>query len=96
MPDRYARHPDLRLTRLDEDGVVLHLGERRYHTVNPTGLRILEHLEQPGTLDDLVAMLTHEFEVEPSEARRTAEVFVASCVEAGLLVPATGVSGEGR
>ena len=35
---RYQRHPDLRLTALEGEGVVLHLKERRYFTVNETGL----------------------------------------------------------
>ena len=33
---RYQRHPDLRLTALEGEGVVLHLKERRYFTVNET------------------------------------------------------------
>ena len=47
---RYARHPDLRLTALEGEGVALHLGTRRYYSVSESGLDILEALAAPRTL----------------------------------------------
>lgn len=82
---RYERHPDLRITTLEEEGVVLHLGERRYFTVNATGLRLLEELAAPRTLAELIRALTREFEVSEAAARETTVAFLTKCVDAAVV-----------
>ena len=44
MSERYLRHPDLRLADVEGDGVVLHLGTRRYFSVSESGLALLKAL----------------------------------------------------
>lgn len=85
MTKHYQRHPNVRLTALEGEGVVLHLDDRRYFTVNATGLTLLESLAEPRTLDDLVAALVTEYEVTPSEARVTAETFLKQCTDRGVV-----------
>jgi len=82
---RYQRHPNVRLTALEGEGVVLHLDDRRYFTVNATGLTLLESLREPRTLDDLVAALVGEYEVESAEALATARAFLAQCTKRGVV-----------
>ncbi len=81
----FTRHPDLRLTVLDEEGVVLHLGSRRYFSVNETGVLILDALEQPRTMDELVARMTDEYDVTNELAESTARAFLDRCVDAELV-----------
>ena len=85
MTQRYTRHPDLRLTELAGEGVVLHLGSRRYFTVNETGLTILNTLEQPSTFDELVAAVCAEFEVELAVATETTQAFVTHCLQTDVI-----------
>ena len=85
MTTVYSRHPDLRLTSIEDEGVVLHLGSLRYFTVNETGRTILEALEQPRTLPELVAAVTDEYDVSDAEAESTARAFLDRCHEARLL-----------
>lgn len=85
MTPRYHRHADLRLTALAGEGVVLHLRERRYFTVNQTGLTILEALQSPKSVEELVAAILAEYEVTREEAERTTREFLTRCTEAGLL-----------
>lgn len=85
MTTRYARHPDMRLTAVAGEGVVLHLGERRYFTVTETGLTILEAVSVPRSLDEVVAAVMAEYDVEAGEAERTTREFLARCVEANLV-----------
>ncbi len=65
--------------------MVLHLDDRRYFTVNATGLTLLESLREPRTLDELVAALVREYEVAPPEARATAEAFLKQCARRGVV-----------
>ena len=85
-PVRYQRHPDLRLTALEGEGVVLHLKERRYFTVNETGLVLLEALKEPKSLEELVEGLLAEYEVTEESARQTSEAFLTQCLEAAVVL----------
>ena len=80
----YSRHPDLRLTAIDGEGVVLHLGSRRYFSVNETGVTILEALTAPRTLDDLIASVTTEYDVTAVAAEQSVREFIDRCREAQL------------
>ena len=85
MRGQFHRHTDLRLTELAGEGVVLHLGERRYFTVNETGLTILNALAEPRTFDELVAAVLKEFEVEPELASQTTTDFLQQCIDANVV-----------
>jgi hypothetical protein len=82
----YALHPDLRLTALDTEGVALHLGEKRYFTVNDTGLTVLEVLRRgPAGAAALVDALLDEYEVSESLATETVSTFLQRCLDAKLI-----------
>lgn len=87
---RYQRHPDLRVTALEGEGVVLHLKERRYFTVNETGLTLLEALKQPRAEAELVDALLAEYDVTGAEARATTRAFLDQCLEAAVVVEQSG------
>jgi hypothetical protein len=87
---RYYRHPDLRITDLEGEGVALHLGERRYFSLNETGLAMLRTLEQPSTLGELVTALCDEYEVSPEEAEATARIFLDQCLANAVVLEQAG------
>jgi hypothetical protein len=82
---RYARHADLRLTALDGEGVVLHLGSRRYYSVSESGLDLLEALVEPRTIEELVATLTAKYDVGADTAAASVREFLEQGVRTGLL-----------
>jgi hypothetical protein len=82
---RYRRHPNVRLTALEGEGVVLHLDDRRYFTVNATGLTLLESLVEPRTMDELVEALVREYQVAAPEALATAQAFLKQCTARGVV-----------
>ena len=82
---RYARHPDLRLTALEGEGVALHLGTRRYYSVSESGLDILEALATPRSLPELVALLRAKYDVTVEQADATTRNFLARGLSTGTL-----------
>jgi len=85
---RYTLHPELRLTALEDEGVVLHLGAKRYFTVNDTGLLILEALKrEPLREGALVSALLEQYEVTESVARETVRAFLDQCLGAAVIIP---------
>ncbi|MEO7363111.1 MAG: PqqD family protein [Gemmatimonadaceae bacterium] len=83
---RYRRHADIRLTALEGEGVVLHMGARRYFTVNETGLTILEALTQPQSFAQLVDAVTAEYEVTQEKAEQSVKAFVDQCVASAVII----------
>jgi coenzyme PQQ synthesis protein D (PqqD) len=86
MTDRYKRHPDLRLADVEGDGVVLHLGTRRYFSVSESGLALLQALETPRSIPELVEVLLERYEVTPEQAEASVRQFLDTCRTAELLV----------
>jgi hypothetical protein len=82
----YSRHRDLRLTSLEGEGVVLHLGSRRYFTVSETGQVILDALEVPCTFDALVARITARYDVDEQHAVESVRGFLDRCMRVALVV----------
>ena len=85
MTRRYRRHPDLRLTALEGEGVVLHLGTRRYFSVNESGLAILEALESPRTVAELVSALRDRYEVTAEQAAGSVRAFLDRCAGSAVV-----------
>ena len=83
---RYHLHPELRLTALVDEGVLLHLGERKYFSVNDSGLSMLEALRAPKTLEELVQGLLAEYETTEDAARTSAQAFLDRCIAAAVVV----------
>lgn len=85
MTVRYRPHSELRLSSLEGEGVVLHLGSRRYFTVSKTGLVILEALSTPRTLDELVTLVVERYAVTREHATASVRDFLDRCREAELI-----------
>ncbi|HLB54804.1 MAG TPA: PqqD family protein [Gemmatimonadales bacterium] len=83
---RYRHHADLLFTALEGEGVVLHLGERRYFTVNDTGLTLLEATREPQTFDAMVEALMKEYEVSREVAAETTRKFLDQCLAATVMI----------
>lgn len=82
----YRRHPDLRLTSLEGEGIVLHLRERRYFSVSETGLVLLEALKQARTFEELVEGLLSEYEVDRETAASTTRAFLDQCLASAVVM----------
>ncbi len=86
MTTRYRRHPGVRHTALEGEGVVLHLGTRKYFSLNATGLDLFEALAEPRTFEELVAVLTAAYEVTPERAAVSVRDFLDGCTRLQLLL----------
>ncbi len=85
MIKKFRRHADIRLTALEGEGVVLHMGARRYFTVTETGLTILEALKQPKTFEELVQSITSEYDVSDEKAAQSVQTFLDQCLASAVV-----------
>ena len=69
-----------------EDGaVLLHMGTKRYFSLNETGAEIWRLLENGVEVEQIPAQLCERYDVTLDEATRTVGTLVAMLVEKGLL-----------
>ena len=86
MTARYRRRDDIRVAALDTDGVVLHLGSRRYFTVSETALALLQELSAPRTVEELVTFLRSRYDVTPDHATTSVREFLKRCQLADMVM----------
>ena len=80
-----VRRPALPSTELREETVLLSLERQSYYGMRATSQRIWQLLEQPRTLQQLLAVLLLEYEVDPRQCEREVTTFMASLWDAGLI-----------
>jgi hypothetical protein len=86
---RYQRHPDLRLSPQEGEGIVLHLEARRYFSVSEAGLTLLEALKEPRTFEELVEGLLSHDETDRDAAAQTTRAFLDQCLACAVVVVET-------
>jgi hypothetical protein len=83
---RYRIRDDVKVAALAGEGVVLHLDDRRYFTVNPTALVLLQALAEPKSRAELRDALMEHFEVSADRADEGVDTFLKACERAQFLV----------
>ena len=63
--------PDVISTQLDNEAVLLHMGNPHYYTLNETGCFIWQRLEQGQTVGQIRAALEEQYDVTPDQAAQS-------------------------
>lgn len=77
--------PDATCAMLDDGAVVLHLGTRRYFSLNETGAAIWALLEISTALPTIAARLTELFAVDLPTATVSVDALIAELSAASLV-----------
>jgi hypothetical protein len=84
--ETYHRAPDAASAEVDGETVVLSPTDLRYHSLNVTAAAIWTSLTEPRTVDQVVADLLEEFEIDEATCRAEAESCLGHLVEIGVVV----------
>lgn len=79
-------------TTVDGEQIILHRGSEKYFGLNEVGTRLWEALEEPRTVDELVATIREEFDVSEERSRNDVESFVSDLEAADLIEASDGSS----
>ena len=85
---RYKAIAEALVATLSDGAVLLNLQTKRYYSLNETGTRIWEMVQQTADEDAIVAELLREYEVEEPMARAEVRRILDELIEAQLIVPA--------
>lgn len=79
------RTSDISARTIGGETIVLDLPNSQYFAITGVGSRVFELLGEERSLDDLVATVVAEFEVDDATARRDVTAFVGRLRDARLL-----------
>ena len=85
-PVRFARRTEVVSAMLGADEIALLSASRgKYYGLNSPATRIWELLESPKSMDELIATLMAEYEVDAEECRQQTRELVAELVAENLV-----------
>ena len=94
-PDqRFEADPNVLFTELGEEGVLLHLDTQYYFSLNETGLKIWQGINEGKTLAEVAEALCEDYEIDEAGAWEHVSSFAAHLKEMELLVDAPEAAGE--
>ena len=82
---RYTIPPDVACATVEDGAVVLHMGTKRYFSLNETGAAIWHLLEEAVPLDEIPARISERYDVTLDAARLAVEELVATLEASNLL-----------
>ncbi|MDQ2766559.1 MAG: PqqD family protein [Gemmatimonadota bacterium] len=85
---KYKAISEALVATLSDGAVLLNLQTKRYYSLNETGTRIWEIVQQTADEETIVATLLREYEVEEQMARAEVRRILDELIEAQLIVPA--------
>jgi hypothetical protein len=85
---RYKAIAEALVATLSDGAVLLNLQTKRYFSLNETGTRIWEMVQQTADEEAIVAAMLCEYEVEEPMARAEVRRILDALIEAQLIVPA--------
>jgi len=85
---RYRAITEALVATLSDGAVLLNLQTKRYFSLNETGTRIWEMVQQTADEEAIVATLLSEYDVNESMARSEVRRILDELIEAQLIVPA--------
>ena len=79
-------HPEVVDTELDgEETVLLHLGSKRYFSLNATGTRLWRGLKKGLTPGDISQQFQNEFDVDEARADRAVVALITELLQHRLI-----------
>lgn len=85
---RYRAIAEALVATLADGAVLLNLQTKRYFSLNETGTRIWEMVQQTADEETIVATLLGEYDVEEAMARSEVRRILDELIDAQLIVPA--------
>ena len=85
---RYRAIAEALVATLSDGAVLLNLQTKRYFSLNETGTRIWEMVQQTADEDTIIATLLGEYDVEEAMARSEVRRILDELINAQLIVPA--------
>ncbi|WNQ12680.1 lasso peptide biosynthesis PqqD family chaperone [Paenibacillus aurantius] len=85
LSDRFSQVPGNIVSDMGEEKVMLSIQNGKYYNLGEIGGRIWELLEQPRTMEEVVAELVSEYEVDAALCREQTQSFLEHMINEQLI-----------
>ena len=86
---RYAISPDAACAAVEDGAVVLNMRTKRYYSLNQTGAMVWRLMEDDLTVEEIIARIVGQYDVDDEEAARTVAVLLDELTAEALVAPVT-------
>jgi hypothetical protein len=86
-PTQPLRRDRVLVERIDDETVLLDLDSGLYFALNEVGARVWELCDGQRAIDDIVAVIVEEYDVDTATARADVAELVAQLADDALLAP---------
>jgi coenzyme PQQ synthesis protein D (PqqD) len=88
--DNYKKNPSVVCTELDDGAVLLNLVSKYYYSLNQTGLRIWQIIEEFQSPLEIAKSLADEYEIDAERTRESVVRLIEKLEKEGLIIPIKG------
>lgn len=82
----YQKNPSVLCTELEDGAVLLNLDTKYYYTLNSTGLRIWQIMDELKAPLDIAQKLTIEYDVDKEKAKTSVVRLMEDLKQEGLII----------
>ncbi|GBD40077.1 hypothetical protein HRbin37_02365 [bacterium HR37] len=86
----YLKNPSVVCTELEDGAVLLNLDTKYYYSLNETGLRIWQIMDECRSSLEVAERLANEYEVSVERARESVERLIGELEKEGLIITKKG------
>lgn len=83
---RYHLAPDLSVTELDNEVVILNLQNGQYFGLNHVGQDLIEHFKAEQTLESAINMIAEKYQIPNHQAEQDIQQLTTQLLENQLLI----------
>ncbi|MCB2194299.1 MAG: lasso peptide biosynthesis PqqD family chaperone [Bacteroidetes bacterium] len=80
------RNPEILASDLDGEKVMMSIQQGEYYGLGKTGTFIWDHIEEPITIKELVALITTKYNVSNEQCFQDIKPFITDLIEKQLII----------
>lgn len=84
--EKYSRNEQIIDGELDDNQVMMHLDKGKYFGLDPVAKRIWQIVEEPKSINEIVALLLEEYEVEEAQCVEEVHAFLEKAIQFDIVI----------
>lgn len=84
--EKYSRNEQIIDGELDDNQVMMHLDKGKFFGLNPVAKRIWQLIETPKTIEEIIALLLEEYDVQETQCLQEVNEFLDKAIQCNIVI----------
>lgn len=84
--EKYSRNEQIIDGELDDNQVMMHLDKGKFFGLNPVAKRIWQLIENPKTIEEIIALLLEEYDVQETQCLQEVNEFLDKAIQCDIVI----------